>query len=599
MFKPRSLVTKKSPTQHPAKRQKVIQHGASTIQTPPSVREPVDAISHCPTPLTPAQTTQDAPQISENNLSTCVVEKTEETEEKVFDACEKSVETKSDNTVTAKESVENHEGNADSDDNTAVIANRSEQRFPLPDEPVCIVCGRYGEYICDQTDHDVCSLECKQIDIEQTQRSFVHPIRIVPLEPLRTPSSTTSTPLPPPLKTPATVNDSLLARLTGYAEHPDIASIPASQVDLIRASHHITVKGKSSPRPILSFDHCNLDPKLSENILQSGLKTPTPIQMQAIPAALSGRDLLATAETGSGKTAAFLIPIIAHISSLSQMFPTPLPSSSVTGPTALILAPTRELCMQIEQTAKSFMIGLPNMRTVLLVGGLPLPNQLHRLRQGVQLAIATPGRLVDILDHHPDAFDVSCLRILVLDEADAMLRMGFSEQLDRILSALSRDAPRQTYLLSATIPDSVDRLARRLLLRDPIAVTVGSLSAPTATVKQTVLWVENASKKKQLFSLINDPKYFRPPLVVFVDSKVGAELLATAVEKKCGVRAVAMHGDKEQEERSKVIREFSEGAHQVIVSTGVLARGLDLPGVTMVVNFDMAVTLDEYVHQIG
>lgn len=439
------------------------------------------------------------------------------------------------------------------------------------------------------------SLECKQIDIEQTQRSFVHPMRIVPPESLQTPSSETSTPLPPPLKTPMTVNDSLLARLTGYAEHPDIASIPASQVDLIRASHNITVKGKKSPRPILSFDHCNLDPKLSENILQSGLKTPTPIQMQAIPAALSGRDLFATAETGSGKTAAFLIPIIAHVSSLSQMFP----GSSVMGPTALILAPTRELCMQIEQTAKSLMLGLPNMRTVLLVGGLPLPNQLHRLRQGVQLTIATPGRLIDILDHHSDAFDVSCLRILVLDEADAILRMGFSEQLDRILSALSRDVPRQTYLLSATIPDSVDRLARRLLLRDPIAVTVGRLSAPTATVKQTVLWVENASKKKQLFSLIKNPKYFRPPLIVFVDSKVGAELLATTIEKKCGVRAVAMHGDKEQEERSKVIREFSENTHQVIVSTGVLARGLDLPGVNMVVNFDMAVTLDEYVHQIG
>ncbi|CAG8446145.1 3522_t:CDS:1 [Acaulospora colombiana] len=329
--------------------------------------------------------------------------------------------------------------------------------------------------------------------------------------------------------------------------------------------------------------------------------------MQVIPAALLGRNVLANAQTGSGKTVAFLIPIIAHAWSLSQFH------KGEGGPYVVIMAPTRELCMQIEDQAKKLIKGLVNMRTALVVGGLPMPNQVHRLKKGVQIAIVTPGRFLDVINQHEE-LNMNNIHILVIDEVDMMFKMGFVKQVTGILEKMplsSTNAYRQTLMFSATIPENVERLANSML-RDPIRITIGDHSRkdsiyeggsknslPIIPVKQTILWVENKSKKKQLFSLLNDPKYFRPPIVVFVESKLGADLLSQAIEKKCGARSLSLHGDKPQVERTRILQSFLNGEFEVIVATGILSRGLDLPDVNMIVNFDMASTVGEYVHQVG
>ncbi|RIA84711.1 P-loop containing nucleoside triphosphate hydrolase protein [Glomus cerebriforme] len=456
-----------------------------------------------------------------------------------------------------------------------------QQRVAFAGESICMICGKYGEYICDETDHDVCSLECKKIDIERVKSREI-------------------------------IQQSSLfhAQLTGYTSHMVINSLTEFQIQSILTRNQINVQGKNIPKPILSFTQCNLPTKVMENLQTVGYTQPTSIQMQTIPTALIGRDILASGQTGSGKTASFLIPIISHCYSLSQCY------EGKNGPYAIILAPTRELCYQIESLAKNLIRGLLNMKTALLVGGLPMPNQVHRLKQGIQIAIATPGRLIEILNQHDKEPLLNNIHMFVLDEVDMMFKMGFEKQVKEIINKLplpTTSLQRQTLMFSATIPENIEKLAKSLL-KDHIRIIVGvsvrknksknlddslSNSIPNIPVKQTVLWVENKSKKKQLFSLLNDPKYYKPPIVIFVESRMGADLLSQAIEKKCNVRSVSIHGDKSQEERMMILQSFLNGEYDIIVSTGVLSRGLNLPDVKMIINFDMATSVDEYVHQVG
>jgi ATP-dependent RNA helicase DDX59 len=456
-----------------------------------------------------------------------------------------------------------------------------QQREAFSEEPICVICGKYGEYICDQTEHDVCSLECKKIDIERVQRTQ---------------------------SILAVQTGSFHANLTGFIPDATISSLTDIQIQSILTRNRIIVQGKNIPRPILSFTQCKLPTKMMENLQTVGYTQPTSIQMQIIPTALIGRDILASGQTGSGKTASFLIPIISHCCSLSQCY------EGKNGPYAIILAPTRELCSQIENLAKSLIKGLLNMKTALLVGGLPMPNQVHRLKQGIQIAFATPGRLIDILNQHNKELSMNNIYMFVLDEVDMMFKMGFENQVKQIINKLPLPATclqRQTLMFSATVPENIEKLAKSLL-KDHIRIIVGvqqyknenlksSLpsSIPNIPVKQTILWVENKSKKKQLFSLLNDPKYYKPPIVIFVESKLGADLLSQAIEKKCNARSVSIHGDKSQEERMMILQSFLNGEYEIIVSTGVLSRGLNLPDVEIVINFDMATSVDEYIHQVG
>ncbi|KAM4021619.1 putative ATP-dependent RNA helicase DDX59 [Anomaloglossus baeobatrachus] len=465
------------------------------------------------------------------------------------------------------------------------------QRWPLTGEPVCVVCGRYGEYICDRTEHDVCSLECKAKDILQsTGKSFTEDTTCNPQpsslyntitgnfaveqSPLSHPDAIMST---VPTEAASTPN----APYT-YEEHVFISQLGQEQIDNLRQQLGLSVHGKAVCRPIIEFEHCNFPPTLCTNLKRAGYDAPTPIQMQMIPVGLMGRDVLASADTGSGKTAAFLLPAVVRCMEQKD------------APAALILTPTRELGVQIEKQAQELMFKLPQMKTALLVGGMPLPPQLHRLKQNVQVLIATPGRLLEIINQN--CVNLRELRILILDEADTMLKMGFQQQVLEILENTPLD--RQTMLVSATIPDSIERFAQQLL-RDPVRITVGEKNQPCSNVRQIVLWVEEPSKKKKLFEVLNDSKLFQPPVLVFVDCRMGADLLSEAVRKITELECVAIHSEKSQAERTKILQGLLEGQYDVVVSTGVLGRGLDLLHVKLVVNFDMPSSMDEYVHQIG
>lgn len=240
------------------------------------------------------------------------------------------------------------------------------------------------------------------------------------------------------------------------------------------------------------------------------------------------------------------------------------------------------------------MAGLPNMRTVLLVGGLPLPPQLHRLKQSVKVIIATPGRLLEILKQ--SSVQLHSIKIVVVDEVDTMLKMGFQQQVLDILEDISHD--HQTILVSATIPVGIEHLANQLL-HNFVRIAIGEKNLPCSNVRQIILWIEEPSKKKKLFEILNDKKLFKPPVLVFVDCKLGADLLSDAVHKITGLQCTAMHSEKSQVERTDILQGLLQEKYEVIVSTGVLGRGLDLVNVKLVVNFDMPSTMDEYVHQVG
>uniref|UniRef100_A0A6J0SVB9 RNA helicase n=1 Tax=Pogona vitticeps TaxID=103695 RepID=A0A6J0SVB9_9SAUR len=436
------------------------------------------------------------------------------------------------------------------------------QRWPQLGEPVCVICGRYGEYICDKTDEDVCSLECKA----------KHLLQIKEKESSEEPPSSEKA-------------DSLSAFLDGayvYEENAFLLSLRDEQIENLKQQLSIVVQGQEVTRPIVEFEHCGFPDVLSFNLKQAGYEVPTPVQMQLIPVGLQGRDIVATADTGSGKTAAFLLPVIMKALGEAE------------APSALILTPTRELAVQIEKQAKELMVGLPNMRTVLLVGGLPLPPQLHRLKQNVKVIIATPGRLLEIL--RQSAIQLHNIKIVVVDEVDTMLKMGFQQQVLDILETIPKD--HQTILVSATMPFGTEQLANQLL-QDPVKITIGEKNQPCSSVRQIILWVEEPSKKKKLFEILNDKKLFKPPVLVFVECKLGADLLSDAVHKITGLQTISMHSDKPQAERMAILQGLFQEKYDVVVSTGVLGRGLDLVNVKLVVNFDMPSSMDEYVHQVG
>ncbi|NXG11795.1 DDX59 helicase, partial [Sakesphorus luctuosus] len=434
------------------------------------------------------------------------------------------------------------------------------QRWAEPGEPVCVVCGRYGEYICDKTEEDVCSLECKARHLLQAKEKQLASDQLT--------DSQAGAHLP---NTPYF-----------YKDHSFISGLQDEQVENLKLQLGIAVQGQQVPRPIVEFEHCGFPETLNHNLKNSGYEVPTPIQMQMIPAGLIGRDIVASADTGSGKTAAFLLPVIMKVLNETET------------PSALILAPTRELAIQIERQAKELMAGLPNMRTVLLVGGLPLPPQLHRLRQSVKVIIATPGRLIEILKQ--SSVQLHGIKIVVVDEVDTMLKMGFQQQVLDILEDISHD--HQTILVSATIPVGIEHLANQLLCNF-VRITIGEKNLPCSNVRQIILWVEEPSKKKKLFEILNDEKLFKPPVLVFVDCKLGADLLSDAVHKITGLQCTAMHSEKSQVERTDILQGLLQEKYEVIVSTGVLGRGLDLVNVKLVVNFDMPSSMDEYVHQVG
>ena len=352
--------------------------------------------------------------------------------------------------------------------------------------------------------------------------------------------------------------------------------------------------------PIESFEDMKLDREIALSIKAHGFDKPTPIQAQGIPVILSGCDVLGCAETGSGKTAAFSIPMIHYCVSMSDAYGA---TRRGDGPTAIVLAPTRELAQQIEKETKAFSQSIDKRRfeTAIVVGGSSMSEQRGDLRNGVECVVATPGRLIDHI--HQNNTNLRRTSFLVLDEADRLLDMGFEQQILEILNTTPK--PRQTLLFSATMPPEVEDLAGKYLVK-PVKVKVGTVSAPTANVSQSLEKVPNGNAKiDRLCRMVVEEKMESvahgnaPPMsIVFVERKAKAEDVADMLNAE-GVATASLHGGRTQGEREAALRDFTRGLCSVLVATDVAARGLDVKGVQHVINMDLPRSFEDYVHRIG
>ena len=312
-------------------------------------------------------------------------------------------------------------------------------------------------------------------------------------------------------------------------------------------------------------------------------ETPTPVQAGAIPPALEGRDVLATAQTGTGKTLSFLIPII-------EMLQTPHSQRMEgRGAQALILLPTRELAMQVEQAFKAVRPSAV-FSAALVVGGMNERPQIETLRRGARIIVATPGRLEDYLKRRLVRLDQ--VKILVLDEVDRMLDMGFQRVIHRIAAALP--AVRQTLCYSATLEGKVKDVARNYL-KDPVRIEVGTVAKPAENVELRAFSVDADKKQELLEHLLSAEK---GSFLVFVRTKHGADRVARKLARS-GHAAIQIHGDRSQSQRNQALRNFSEGRHRVLVATDVAARGIDVANIAHVVNFDLPRAAEDFVHRIG
>lgn len=381
---------------------------------------------------------------------------------------------------------------------------------------------------------------------------------------------------------------------------------------IFREDYNITIKGGKIPEPIRNWKESGIQKELLEIVDQVGYKDPTPIQRQAIPIGMQNRDIIGVAETGSGKTLAFLIPLLSWIQSLPKIERT---EDADQGPYAIILAPTRELAQQIEEETVKF--GQPlGIRTVVVVGGLSREEQGFRLRMGCEIVIATPGRLIDVLENRYLVLN-QCTYI-VLDEADRMIDLGFEPDVQRILEYMpvtnlkpdteeaedsklllanynSKKKYRQTVMFTATMPPAVERLARTYLRR-PAVVYIGSIGKPVERVEQIVHIMGENDKRKKLMEYLS--RGVEPPVIIFVNQKKGADVLAKGLEK-LGYNACTLHGGKGQEQREYALASLKSGAKDILVATDVAGRGIDIKDVTMVINYDMAKTIEDYTHRIG
>jgi ATP-dependent RNA helicase RhlE len=324
-----------------------------------------------------------------------------------------------------------------------------------------------------------------------------------------------------------------------------------------------------------------IDPLLRA-VAAAGYLRPTPIQAQAIPHLLAGHDVLGCAQTGTGKTAAFALPILDRLARL--------PRRSGRGPRALVLTPTRELATQIADDFADYGTHVAS-KCAVVFGGVGQGNQVQALRRNVDIVVATPGRLLDLMEQGHAHFDVC--ETFVLDEADRMLDMGFIDPIRRIIAALPRK--RQNLMFSATMPQEIAQLAHRMLV-NPVSVAVAPVSSTVEQVTQWVLHVDRGDKRALLREVLRDPKMTR--VLVFTRTKRGANKVAEELDRN-GVRADAIHGNKSQGARQRALDMFKRGAIRVLVATDIAARGIDVAGVSHVINFEMPIEPESYVHRIG
>jgi ATP-dependent RNA helicase RhlE len=334
----------------------------------------------------------------------------------------------------------------------------------------------------------------------------------------------------------------------------------------------------------MKFSELGLSAEIQRAIADHGYDTPTPIQAQAIPVVLAGRDLMAAAQTGTGKTAGFVLPILQLLSRDSSL------SIKRFKPRALVLVPTRELAVQVNESVRTYGKHLP-LRTTAIFGGVGIGPQTRVLRAGVDIVVATPGRLLDHINQR--GIDLSGIEILVLDEADRMLDMGFIRDIRKILALLPKN--KQSLLFSATFSDEIRGLVAGLL-RDPTSVEVARRNAPAEAVAQWVYHTDRERKRDLLVHLINEHQWHQ--VLVFTRTKHGADALSERLGK-AGISAAALHGNKSQGQRQRALDDFKRLKTNVLVATDIAARGIDIDELPHVVNYELPNVPEDYVHRIG
>lgn len=372
-----------------------------------------------------------------------------------------------------------------------------------------------------------------------------------------------------------------------YREQPTVA---AKTPDEIAAFHHtkqITVKGRNVPKPISSWYEATLPPMVGSTVQKLGWTEPTPIQAQGLPMALSGRDVVGIAQTGSGKTGSFILPAIVHIAAQERL-------KRGDGPICLVVVPTRELAQQVATVAQDF--GVPaNIRNCCVYGGAPKGPQLRDIERGAEICIATPGRLIDFLEM--GKINLKRTTYLVFDEADRMLDMGFEPQIRKICEQIRPD--RQVLMWSATWPKEVRALAEDFLT-DYIQVNIGALQlSANHMILQIVDVCTEYEKETKLAKLLTDIMNEKESkTIIFTETKKKADDLARKM-KYDGWPAKCIHGDKSQQEREWVLAEFKSSRLPILVATDVASRGLDVSDIKFVINFDYPQSSEDYVHRIG
>ena len=384
---------------------------------------------------------------------------------------------------------------------------------------------------------------------------------------------------------------------------------------IFKEDFNIATKGGGIPNPMRNWNESGLPRRLLDIVDQVGYTEPTAVQRAAIPIALQNRDLIGVAVTGSGKTAAFLLPLLVYIAELPRLDESEWRRSN--GPYSIILAPTRELAQQIELEARKFASSL-GFTVVSIVGGHSIEEQAYNLRDGAEIIIATPGRLVDCIERRIIVLEQCCY--VIMDEADRMIDLGFEEPVNRILDALpvgnekpdtdaaenpramsqhlgDKDRYRQTMMYTATMPSAVERIARKYLRR-PAIINIGNVGEAVDTVEQRVEFVSGEDKRKKRLGEILNSGQFKPPIIVFVNIKRNCDAVARDI-KHMGFSSVTLHGSKTQDQREAALLSLREGRTDVLVATDLAGRGIDVPDVSLVVNFNMAHNIESYTHRVG
>ncbi|KAG7290213.1 ATP-dependent RNA helicase dbp2 [Staphylotrichum longicolle] len=374
-----------------------------------------------------------------------------------------------------------------------------------------------------------------------------------------------------------------------YQEHPNVSARSAAEVEKFRRDHSITVAGRDVPKPVETFDEAGFPRYVMDEVKAQGFPAPTAIQSQGWPMALSGRDVVGIAETGSGKTLTYCLPAIVHINAQPLLAPGD-------GPIVLVLAPTRELAVQIQQEITKFGKS-SRIRNTCVYGGVPKGPQIRDLQRGVEVCIATPGRLIDMLESGKT--NLRRVTYLVLDEADRMLDMGFEPQIRKIIGQIRPD--RQTCMWSATWPKEVRALASDFQT-DFIQVNIGSMDlAANHRITQIVEVVSESEKRDKMIKHLEkvmEDKDAQNKILIFTGTKRVADEI-TRFLRQDGWPALSIHGDKQQNERDWVLDQFKTGKSPIMVATDVASRGIDVRNITHVLNYDYPNNSEDYIHRIG